>query len=546
MEVVDYTLHSEELDRDFDVTVYGDAGWPVIAFPEGDSTCTSWENNRMTDALSSVINGGKVQLFCVDSMDEEGWYASNALPEYRLENVRSYYEFVHQEFVPFVCSHTPSERKPILAGAGIGAVNAVVTLLQDPAPFGGLLALSGTYDVRRFVEGDLDEGWLEVSPVDLAEKLTKGQVAQLRGEALAFVCGQHQSEDGIDTQRALDTVFAQLQVGATFEYWGYDVSHDWAWWHEEARQLLPCLIRANGLEERKLVAQLSAAQAEVDHAVAIMDDQSRQLEQAQRTLEDAKTRQKDTQKRLEHESQQVSDCAKREDELCEAARQAWAKRDEAVRVLDEATKAGEAAQAQADQATEARQKAEWIAGEARSDAERAKNDAEAATTTLQERQAATEAAEEAANRAKAMFQRVKATFEAEKREAQQKAEAAAEEAKAEPAAGADIKAEADAKADAGIMADAQAKADANAKVEADTEGSPADSAAKAGVAPKPKSAASRSTGAKKASSGSRSTATRKSGSRGASASKTKPKPARSSSTRRSGSRKGSAGSTKAK
>ena len=37
METKDFTLHREGVDGDFDVTQYGTAGRPVIAFPEGDA-----------------------------------------------------------------------------------------------------------------------------------------------------------------------------------------------------------------------------------------------------------------------------------------------------------------------------------------------------------------------------------------------------------------------------------------------------------------------------------------------------------------------------
>lgn len=35
METKDFTLHRDGVDGDFDVTLYGTAGRPVIVFPEG-------------------------------------------------------------------------------------------------------------------------------------------------------------------------------------------------------------------------------------------------------------------------------------------------------------------------------------------------------------------------------------------------------------------------------------------------------------------------------------------------------------------------------
>ena len=56
METKDFTLHREGVDGDFDVTQYGTAGRPVIAFPEGDSSCASWGEGGMVDALAGLID----------------------------------------------------------------------------------------------------------------------------------------------------------------------------------------------------------------------------------------------------------------------------------------------------------------------------------------------------------------------------------------------------------------------------------------------------------------------------------------------------------
>jgi len=37
-------------------------------------------------------------------------------------------------------------------------------------------------------------------------------------------------EDTLRDTRLLDTVFAQKGIPAWFDYWGYDVDHDWPAW----------------------------------------------------------------------------------------------------------------------------------------------------------------------------------------------------------------------------------------------------------------------------------------------------------------------------
>lgn len=64
----------------------------------------------------------------------------------------------------------------------------------------------------------------------------------------------------------MEGLLADKGIDATFEYWGLDVSHDWSWWQEEARQLLPCLLEPNGLLKRKLSARFAIAKAAAEHA----------------------------------------------------------------------------------------------------------------------------------------------------------------------------------------------------------------------------------------------------------------------------------------
>ena len=372
MELKECTLHCDEMDKDFDVIVYGEAGRPTVVFPEGDASCTSWENGGMVEALSEFVEDGRIQLFCFDSVDSEGWYAHGARNSYRLGSLMPYLDYVRSGLLPFVSAHAASQDLPLVAGVGIGALNAALVMLRHPELFGGLLALSGTYDVRAFTD-DVTEEWLSLSPVDLVRSLSpRGKCAGLlRKRPMAFVCGRHESESGIETQRALDALFAEKNLGATFEYWGYDVSHDWSWWQEEARQLLPCLLEGSGLAERSQIARISSAQADVKHAEDLLAQQRDELSAARDALSVAVEAVKGTSKRLEAEGRSVARHVARADELAAAARDAWSEHDRALEELAALTRRADEAQAAADEAAGIQSSAEWIAGEAKEAVEQA-------------------------------------------------------------------------------------------------------------------------------------------------------------------------------
>lgn len=274
--------------------------------------------------------------------------------------------------------------------------------------------------------GDLPDGWEEVSPVDMVPALPqRGKAVRLlNGLPLAFVCGQDASEDGIDTQRALEQAFSDRGIDATFEYWGYDVRHDWEWWRKEAAEMLPAVLSPEGLADRRLSASLAYAEREAKHAAAQLADAQARLAAANDALKIAKHDLDVTTKRAKQEEKSVTTCGEAEAELLKAARVAWAERDRVAKLLHDAESVANEAQAKADAATKSRRDAEWILGEARAaaSAARANNEAAQVSVTTCEEEAASATREDAL--AQERLKKTHALIEEER----SKAKAAAEHA----------------------------------------------------------------------------------------------------------------------
>ena len=69
------THRSAALNRDMHIMVYGHAGVPFLSFPTQDSMCRNYEDFGMIDQLADFIDGGRIQLFVVDTVDAESWSA---------------------------------------------------------------------------------------------------------------------------------------------------------------------------------------------------------------------------------------------------------------------------------------------------------------------------------------------------------------------------------------------------------------------------------------------------------------------------------------
>ena len=49
-------------------------------------------------------------------------------------------------------------------------------------------------------------------------------------------------ENLLPSTRQLDTICCQKGIPTRFEYWGFDVNHDWPWWHKMVPTYLPWLL----------------------------------------------------------------------------------------------------------------------------------------------------------------------------------------------------------------------------------------------------------------------------------------------------------------
>ena len=71
MYIEEHTWHSPSLNRQMALKVYGHWGDPYIVFPCSRGRYFDYEGLGMIDAIAGYINGGRIKLFCVDSIDAE-------------------------------------------------------------------------------------------------------------------------------------------------------------------------------------------------------------------------------------------------------------------------------------------------------------------------------------------------------------------------------------------------------------------------------------------------------------------------------------------
>src|SRR4029453_13022707 len=92
--------HSPALNRDMEMLVFGHAGARVLVFPTSQGKYYEWEDRGMMNALREHIDRGRLQLYSVDSVDAESWYASWAHPSGRAYRHQQYDDYLYHEVLP--------------------------------------------------------------------------------------------------------------------------------------------------------------------------------------------------------------------------------------------------------------------------------------------------------------------------------------------------------------------------------------------------------------------------------------------------------------
>ncbi|MDZ4718467.1 MAG: alpha/beta hydrolase-fold protein [Roseiflexaceae bacterium] len=220
--------HSPALNRPMELLVFGHAGAPVIVFPTSKGRFFEYEDRGMVGALSQQIEQGWVQLYCLDSVDAESWYAKSMHPRERLYRHDQYERYVLDEVLPLIRSQNANQFT-MLHGCSFGAIHAMLFGLRHPDRFNRVLAFAGLYDTTRFLDGYYDEEVHYHHPIAMIQSLQAGQqLNQLKRLEILMAIGRDDTAANTNTQ--LSDALWSKGIWHALRLWdGW--AHDWPYWH---------------------------------------------------------------------------------------------------------------------------------------------------------------------------------------------------------------------------------------------------------------------------------------------------------------------------
>jgi esterase/lipase superfamily enzyme len=230
--------YSERLGRDMELLVFGHDGLPAVVFPTSQGRYFEFEDRGMVDAMRDKLEGGRLQLFCVDSVDAESWYNRGVPPRWRIARHLQYESYVMEEVLPLIRQRNG---RPHLAtvGCSFGGYHAVNIALRYPDRFSGFLSMGGAFDLPSlgFLNGYHDNDVYMSQPTQYLPNMHDWwYLDHYRRNTYVLATGVH--DQCWNDNEQLARILRDKGVPVVLDVWGDNTGHDWPWWQRMAQKYL--------------------------------------------------------------------------------------------------------------------------------------------------------------------------------------------------------------------------------------------------------------------------------------------------------------------
>ncbi len=223
-------LYSPTLNQTMRIEIYGTKGIPLLCFPPQSSQSNTYKDYGLVDSIYDHIAQGHIQLFCVDSVDDQSWASHSWDNQVRIQRQEDYFNYTINEVLPLIQTLNPN--KPYAFGLSMGATHAAITFFRRPDLFQGILALSPAMNPKLFFGDWQNQLVYDNAPLYFLNDLE--DTSTLLDKHILFCSGQGDWEhESLYSLHTLQNILEAKAIPATFDYWGYDVNHDWYWWNKQ-------------------------------------------------------------------------------------------------------------------------------------------------------------------------------------------------------------------------------------------------------------------------------------------------------------------------
>ncbi|MCW5853017.1 MAG: esterase family protein [Anaerolineae bacterium] len=213
------------------IVAYGHWGPPLLMLPTAAADYLEYERFGMIQALAPFIDAGRLRVYSINSVLRWSLLDYGQAPYIKAALLTAYDQYIAEEVVPWIRTYSQDPFAwPVITGISMGAYLAANTFLKHSDILRGLIAFSGTYDIRSYFGGYHDDNVYFNNPAEYLPNLNDDyHLSRLRDRSIILYTGQGPHEDPGRTYH-LSNMLNAKGIQHWLDVWGHDVAHDWPWW----------------------------------------------------------------------------------------------------------------------------------------------------------------------------------------------------------------------------------------------------------------------------------------------------------------------------
>ncbi|HSC54667.1 MAG TPA: alpha/beta hydrolase-fold protein [Phnomibacter sp.] len=228
--------HSPALNEQMPIVTYGYYGIALLLVPTAAADYLEYERFQMMESLAPYINGGKVKVFSINSMNNQSWMNKQMEGAHKAIRHNQWNEYVWNEVIPFVRNSTSADTPIIVSGASFGALHSMNLFLKRPDLIDGVISMSGVYNLMEYTDGYYDEQVYFNSPAHYMPNLNDAwYLGNIRRSHHIHLFSGEGAYEAPGAAREFADVLYHKGITYELDIWGHDWKHDWPTW----RAVLP-------------------------------------------------------------------------------------------------------------------------------------------------------------------------------------------------------------------------------------------------------------------------------------------------------------------
>jgi len=227
-----HNWYSPRLDRQMELLTFGAGGLPTIVFPTERGRFYDYENNGMIQAVSGPIKEGRIQMFCVDSVDAESWLNRAVHPHERLARHLAYESYVLYEVAPLMKKLSGSAQIGA-TGCGLGGYHAFNFAMKHPDLTAASIVMSGFFDMRRFMDGFYSNDFYFNNPFDYLPNMSDTWFLE-RYAKMRLILAVGDRDVCLAENVRMKEILSKRDIPCWLDVWQSQAMYDWPLWQRMA------------------------------------------------------------------------------------------------------------------------------------------------------------------------------------------------------------------------------------------------------------------------------------------------------------------------